>query len=95
MIPMLRRLKILDYFFFAVIICGALWAGFFLYRGKNAAHRLIIEAPGGKWIYPLNDTRIVSIPGTLGNTLIKTHFEYKGKVTEEWHYYPCENGMGR
>lgn len=71
MIPMLRRLKILDYFFFAVIICGALWAGFFLYRGKNAAQRLIIEAPGGKWIYPLNDTRIVSIPGTLGNTLIK------------------------
>lgn len=71
MIPMLRRLKILDYFFFAVIICGALWTGFFLYSGRTAAQRLIVESPGGKWIYPINEERTVSIPGVLGNTLVK------------------------
>ena len=55
MIPMLRRLKILDYFFFAVIICGALWTGFFLYSGRTA----------------IDEARTVSIPGVLGNTLVK------------------------
>ena len=34
-------------------------------------------------------------PGLKCIGAIRTHFEHKGKVMEEWHYYPCENGMGR
>lgn len=32
---------------------------------------VMIEAPGEKYIYPLNKNREVAIPGVLGNTLVK------------------------
>ncbi|MEL3906539.1 MAG: NusG domain II-containing protein [Treponema sp.] len=66
-----RRLRLFDYLIFASIITVALWAGFFLYAKDGTAKRLVIEAPGGKWIYPVSDTRTVTIPGLLGNTVIR------------------------
>ena len=50
MIPIFRRLRVLDYLIFASIITVSLWAGFFLYTGENRAQRLVIETPAGKWI---------------------------------------------
>lgn len=66
-----RRLRIFDYLIFAVIMSLALWIGFFLYAEKTGARNLVIEAPTGKWIYPLTDTRTVNIPGALGETVIR------------------------
>jgi len=71
MIPIFRRLRIFDYLIFASIITISLWTGFFLYAKKNGAHRLVIEAPTGKWIYPLTESRTIVIPGALGNTAIR------------------------
>ena len=71
MIPIFRRLRVLDYLIFASIITVSLWAGFFLYTGENRAQRLVVETPSGKWIYPLTDTRTVQIPGALGTTVIR------------------------
>ena len=66
-----RRLKVLDYLIFASIITAALWAGFFLYADTKQSPNLIIEAPGGKWIYALSEPRTVTIPGALGTTTIR------------------------
>lgn len=66
-----RRLKVLDYLIFASIITAALWAGFFLYADTKQSPNLIIEAPGGKWIYALSEARTVTIPGALGATTIR------------------------
>lgn len=65
------RLKVLDYLIFASIITAALWAGFFLYADTKQSPNLIIEAPGGKWIYALSEPRTVTIPGALGTTTIR------------------------
>lgn len=66
-----RRLRIFDYLIFAFIVILALWAAFFLYAGEGGEARLIIETPHGKWIYPLTDTRTVSIPGAIGATTVR------------------------
>ena len=71
MIPIFRRLRVFDYLIFASIITVSLWAGFFLYAGEKNAHRLVIETPNGKWIYPLTETRTVVVPGAIGNTVIR------------------------
>ena len=65
------RLKLFDYLIFASIITLALWVGFFVYKDTQKSINLIIEAPSGKWIYPLSESRTVSIPGALGNTVIR------------------------
>lgn len=71
MTAIFRRLKVFDYLIFAGIITVALWAGFFLYADTQQSPNLIIEAPGGKWIYSLAEARTVVIPGALGNTTIR------------------------
>ena len=71
MSPIFRRLRILDYLIFASVIAASVWAGFLLYAGDHHTQQLVIEAPAGKWIYPLSDTRTVSIPGELGATTIR------------------------
>ena len=71
MIPIFRRLRVFDYLIFASIITVSLWAGFFLYTGKNHIQRLVIETPSGKWIYPLTEPRTVVVSGAIGNTTIR------------------------
>ena len=71
MIPIFRRLRVLDYLIFASIITVSLWAGFFLYTGENRAQRLVVETPSGKWIYPLTEMRTVVVHGAIGNTIIR------------------------
>ena len=71
MMPIFRRLRPFDYLIFASIITVCFWAGFFLYADDNRAQQLVIEAPSGRWIYPLTDTRTIVIPGALGNTTIR------------------------
>ena len=65
MIPIFRRLRVFDYLIFASIITVSLWAGFFLYTGKNHIQRLVIETPSGKWIYPLTEPRTVVVSGAI------------------------------
>ena len=71
MISIFRRLRILDYLMLASIVTISLWAGFFLYAGEKHTERLVIETPSGKWIYPLNESRTVVIPGAIGNTTVR------------------------
>ena len=71
MIPIFRRLRVLDYLIFASIITVSLWAGFFFYTEENHAQRLVVETPSGKWIYPLTETRTVVVSGAIGNTTIR------------------------
>ena len=71
MIPIFRRLRVLDYLIFASLITVSLWAGFFLYTGENRAQRLVVETPSGKWIYPLTEMRTVVVHGAIGNTIIR------------------------
>ena len=71
MIAIFRRLRLFDYLILACIITISLWAGFFIYKDAHHAEKVVIEAPSGKWIYPLTDTRTVHIPGALGTTVIR------------------------
>lgn len=71
MIAIFRRLCLFDYLILACIITISLWAGFFIYKDAHHAEKVVIEAPSGKWIYPLTDTRTVNIPGALGTTVIR------------------------
>lgn len=71
MIAIVRRLRLFDYLILACIITVSLWAGFFIYKDARHAEKVVIEAPSGKWIYPLTDTRTVHIPGALGTTVIR------------------------
>ncbi len=71
MIPIFRRLRVLDELILSSVITVSLWAGFFLYTGEQRAQRLVIETPSGKWIYPLTETRTVVVSGAIGNTTIR------------------------
>jgi len=71
MIPIFRRLRVLDYLIFASIITVSLWAGALAGRARARAQRRVIEPPAGKWIYPLTETRTVVVPGSIGNTTVR------------------------
>jgi hypothetical protein len=55
--------------------------------GKNeSALRFVIEGKNGNWIYPLNQTTQIDIPGPLGNTVIELK-EGRARVVSS----PCAN----
>ncbi|MGP1529119.1 MAG: NusG domain II-containing protein [Treponema sp.] len=67
-----NRIRIFDYLILGIILSIALWSAFWLYGTHTApAGRLIIESPHGKWIYPLNKDKTLSIPGALGTSEIR------------------------
>ena len=86
MMPIFRRLRVLDYIIFASVITLALWAGFFFYTEENPAQRLVIETPSGTWIYPLTETRTIVVPGAIGNTTIRIE-RHTAFITDS----PCPN----
>lgn len=61
-------------------------AGLAVYGGPAASVRLEIEAPGERWVYSLEEDRIVSVPGPLGETLVEIH-DGEARIVES----PCPN----
>lgn len=56
---------------FAAVLAFSIWKMMGL-RSKNSGKSMvIIEAPGEKYIYPLDKNREIRIPGVLGNTVVK------------------------
>lgn len=56
---------------FSAILAFSLWNLMSLRSQKNGKSMVIIEAPGEKYIYPLDKNREISIPGVLGDTIVK------------------------
>jgi len=55
----------------AVVLAATVAAALLVYAQPHDRLQLEIEAPGGKWLYPLTDNREVAIAGPLGDTLIQ------------------------
>ena len=57
-----------------------------IYNTDNAALQVVIQGKNGNWVYPLNQTAELDIPGILGNTTVVL-INGKAKVVSS----PCAN----
>jgi hypothetical protein len=65
------RLKPFDIAGIAVSV-GIVLASFFLvYSGGSGAARVEVSAPGGEWVYALDEDRHLDFPGPLGVTTVE------------------------
>ena len=64
------KIKALD--FLAILLSLLVIGAFSLsaYAGRDAAQDVVIEGPGGRWIYPLNVDRQERVTGPLGDTIV-------------------------
>lgn len=53
-----------------MVLSVAVVSGVFIYGNRSGRVHLVIEGPGGSWIYSLDEERTVEIPGLLGNTIV-------------------------
>lgn len=42
-----------------------------VYGGNRSEARLHIQGTGGSWVYPMDKTELVEIPGPLGRTVVE------------------------
>jgi Uncharacterized protein conserved in bacteria len=66
-----RSFRILDVAIILAVAAIAVVMGFRIYGNRTGSVHLVVEAPGGSWIYKLDTDRTVTIPGALGPTVIK------------------------
>lgn len=83
---LLSGIRAWDAVILAAVLAAAIASGIYVYGGAAARLRVVIESPEGSWIYSLDETMEVDIPGTLGNTRI--HIE-NGEV--HFEDSPCPN----
>jgi len=85
---LIKILKPLD--FLAGLLSLGLIVVFSLSAFETGANRVDteIDAPGGKWIYPLDQSRIVRVEGPIGDTEIEI-LDGKVRVLDS----PCPNKL--
>lgn len=67
----LTSFKVMDFFFIVIVLAIATVSGILIYGNPSDTPQLVIEAPGGTWMYALDTDRTVEIPGALGNSIIR------------------------
>ncbi len=67
------RLKILDWL--ALVLCAGVVAAasVAVYAKGGGELRVVVSGEAGEWIYPLGEDRVVSVGGTLGDTVVEIH----------------------
>jgi hypothetical protein len=50
----------------ALVAASAAWA----YSPGSGEPRAVVDGPGGEWIYPLDEDRVVRVAGPLGDTIV-------------------------
>ncbi len=75
-----------DFVILGAVLACAVAAGWYVYGGREAPGQLVVEAPGGSWIYPLDQDREIEVSGPLGLTIVHI---YEGKAHIEAS--PCPN----
>lgn len=76
-----RSIRILDAVIILAVAAVAVFMGFRIYGNRTGSVHLIVEAPGGSWIYKLDTDRTVTIPGAAGDTVIRIA-DRKARITE-------------
>lgn len=71
---------------FAAVLAFSLWNLVGLHSKNKGKSMVIVEAPGQRYIYPLDINREVKIPGVLGDTVVKIE-DGRAWVVES----PCAN----
>lgn len=75
------RFRALDAVIIVLVACIALAMGIHIYGNRTGGVHLVVEAPGGSWIYKLDTDRTVTIPGAIGATVIQIAGG-KARITE-------------
>lgn len=65
------RFRALDAVIIILVASIAVFMGFRIYGNRTGSVHLVVEAPGGSWIYKLDTDRTVTIPGALGPTVVR------------------------
>jgi hypothetical protein len=73
--------RALDAAIIVLVAAIAVFMGFRIYGNRTGSVHLVIEAPGGSWIYKLDTDRTVKIPGVNGDTVIQIS-NGKARITE-------------
>lgn len=67
----LTSFKVMDFVFIVLVLAIATVSGILIYGNRSGKEQLVIEAPGGTWLYALDTDRTIEIPGALGNSIIR------------------------
>lgn len=67
----LMKPKFLDYCIILLALLVCVFSFYMLASQKGDASLLIIETPTGKWKYPLEKDRIITVQGALGESIIE------------------------
>jgi hypothetical protein len=80
------HLKALDWALIALSVAASLWALWWAGQRPGGRPTVILEAPQGRWLYPLDTSEVVRIPGLVGESILEIR---AGKV--RFLDSPCEN----
>ena len=80
------KLRPLDFVIVLAAAGAVAYAAAFAYGPGAGKPEVVITGRDGEWIYPLSADREVSIPGPLGNTIVKIDGK-KVRITDS----PCRN----
>jgi hypothetical protein len=84
--PRKGSLKPLDVVVILLVLSFAVISGWYIYGNRGGRLEVVIDAPGGSWIYPLDTDISVKIPGRIGDTTVEIHGK-KARIVES----PCPN----
>jgi hypothetical protein len=73
--------RALDAVIIVLVAAIAVFMGFRIYGNRTGHVHLVVEAPGGSWIYKLDTDQTFTIPGALGPTVIRIA-DGKALITE-------------
>jgi hypothetical protein len=64
------RVKLLDIAIIAASAALVAASAARAYAPGSGEPRAVVEGPGGEWIYPLNEDRVIEVAGPLGDTIV-------------------------
>lgn len=65
------RLRFLDIVVVSLAVAVTVFCTVQIYGKKESTMRLVIQGKKGNWVYPLNQSIEIDIPGPLGHTTVK------------------------
>jgi hypothetical protein len=63
--------KVGDGIVLLLVLTAAVVSAVMAYAGPGRRQELVIEGPGGSWVFPLSAEETVSVPGPLGITAVE------------------------
>ena len=65
------ELKLLDIAAFVLALAFIVFLSVRVYAGRSGAPAVHLRGYSGEWIFPLDSTETVSVPGPLGDTIVE------------------------